>query len=221
MLNKKAACDKGRSDIDFLCLFVLLGVVAIIAFVGINKYRVHKHNGGFDVLFDNTLRVYSYIKDQNSSNVSGMFNIFKLVPDGMTFDGEAFHDNFDTNITIKNRSVIDKEGKEHFDYYMFLNFYDPYMGIVPTKPKLCYNFLNTIKKNNDKIEWIDIRQGASTLNFKMFGKDFCHGTNCISSLTNKNIEDLCYYCTSDTYCSIYIQLSTKMVEEEDKTEKKE
>lgn len=218
MLSKKAACDKGRSEIDFFCVFVILGFVAIIALVGVNKYRVYKHGSVFDVFFDNTLRVYSYLEERNSENVSGIFNIFKLIPEGVTYDGKSFYDNFSTNVTIKNRNVVSKDGSEHFDYYMLLNFYDPYLGLLPTNPKLCYNFLHVIKKNADKIEWIDIRQGTSTLNLKMFGRDFCHGANCLSSLSTKNIKDLCYYCTSDTYCSMYIQLSTKMVKEKDEDE---
>lgn len=213
--------ERGRSSVDFVCVFFLVAVVAMIAFVGVNKYRVYRHSDGFALLFDNTLRVYSYLKDQNSDNVSGMFNVFKLVPEGMKFDKDVFNDNFDSNITIKNRGVKGKNGEVHYDYYMMVNFYDPYLGLMPTTPKVCHNFLNVIKNNSDKIEWIDIRQGASTLNFKMFGKEYCHGTNCLSSLTNKNIEDICYYCTSDTYCSIYIQLTTKMIEEKDKKKKKE
>lgn len=213
--------ERGRSSVDFLYVFFLVAVVAMIAVVGVNKYRVYRHSDGFALLFYNTLRVYSYLKDQNSDNVSDIFNVFKLVPEGMKFDKDVFNDNFNSNITIKNRGVKCKNGEVHYDYYMMVNFYDPYLGLMPTTPKVCHNFLNVIKNNSDNIEWIDIRQGSSTLNFKMFGKKYCHGTNCLSSLTHKNIEDLCYYCTSGTYCSIYIQLNTKMIKEKDKKKKKE
>lgn len=213
--------ERGRSSVDFVCVFFLVVVVGLIAFVGTNKYRVYRHSDDFSLLFDNTLRVYSYLKDQNSDNVSGMFNIFKLVPEGMKYDKDVFNDNFDSNITVKNRGVKGKNGEVHYDYYMMVNFYDPYLGLMPTTPKVCRNFLNVIKNNADKIEWVDIRQGAAMLNFKVFGKDYCQGNNCLSAMTSKNIDDICYYCISDTYCSIYIQLKTKIVEEKDKKKKKE
>lgn len=212
--------EKGRSGVDFVCAFSLIAVVFLLVFVGASKYRVYKHSGEFESLFDNTLRVYSYIGDQNSENVAGMFNVFKLVPDGMKYDKNVFSDNFDSSITVKNRSIKRKDGGTEYDYYMFVNFHDPYMGLVPSKPKVCNNFLKVIRKNADKIEWVDIRQGAALLNFKMFGKEYCEGRNCISSMTNKNIEDICYYCTSDTYCSIYIQLKTKLLEKKKKKSSK-
>lgn len=210
--------DKGRSNVDFVCVFFLVTVVFLIALVGSNKYRIYKHSGEFDLLFDNTLKVYSYIADQNSENVAGIFDIFNLVPDGMTFKKDVFNDAFNTLITVKNRSVRRKDGGIQYDYYMFLNFHDPYLGILSVKPKICYNFLSILKKNSNQIEWIDIRQGASLLNFKLFGNDYCSGRNCLSSVTSKNINDMCYYCTSDTYCSMYVQLKTKVVQENSKKE---
>ncbi len=212
-------CEKGRLSVDIICAVSLIAVIFCVALMIANKYRVYKHSGDFESLFDNTMKVYSYVGEQQSENVSSMFNVLKLVPDGIEFKKEVFNDSFDTNIIVKNRNVKRKDGEIHYDYYMFLNFYDPYLGIMSVQPKLCHNFLNVIRKNSDSIEWVDIRQGVSVLNFKMYGRDYCDGKNCLSSLTTKNVNDICYYCTADTYCSIYVQLKTKQIKKPRKQKK--
>ena len=215
----KARSDNcvGRSIIEMLGVLAIIGVLTAGGIAGFTKaMRMYRSNIQKELLvqiFANAINLRSELaamKNNVSDQITYIFDVLGLVPDGITYKYDHLYDKdgnkVDVNYGIVSWKNNNGSTSSRLEYVVRLKLQHNSAMLSPSAEDFCENAIFVAQQNIKDIEKITMYQ---------YDKDAINGTKAyafahdkIRNMTLSEVHDFCRWCSvaADKNCEMYIYI---------------
>ena len=128
----------------------------------------------------------------------------------MQYESEALKDIFGNQLIYRYNYSSNGDGTGQIESYLQMTLSRSADPITTKSAAACHSIMNVVKSNFEYIKSIQLRYGNDyNTAEKFYGNNYCStGRNCIKNLTNTDVENMCYKCTSKISCSLFMFFPT-------------
>ena len=209
----------GRSMVEMLGVLAIIGVLSVGGITGyskaMQKYKLNKHAQSINLLINNIIAITPSFKNSYTGTpiTEKLLYQLNLIPTDMQYETEILKDIFDNSLKYMYAYSRNIDGTGQMEHNLYMTLSMSADTVTTKSAAACHSIINVAKSNSANIKSIQLRSSTDNnlhnLAEIFYGHNYCStGRKCIKNLTNTDIENMCYNCTSKISCTLYIFFPT-------------